>query len=197
MKVIGLTGNIGSGKTTVANLLQEKYNAYVIFSDLVAKKLMEPGQISYLRIVEEFGPSILDDKKQIDRNKLAEVVFGDCEKLSLLNSLTHPYVEEYILEDIKRANKSGKYKYAVVETALLYQVHYDRFCDVVWVVVAEDEIRRQRLKDSRGYSDEKIDAILENQMTNDEFRRRTTYIIENSADLNNIDKQLQNMLECL
>ncbi len=197
MKVIGLTGGVGSGKTTVANLLQESYNAYVIFSDEVAKELMEPGQVSYSLVVDAFGEKVLDDEKRIDRKKLAREVFHNSEKLELLNSLTHPYVERLILEEIERVRKLEQYKYVVVETALLFQVNYHKFCDEVFVVVADEEIRRKRLKESRGYTDEKIDSILENQMTNKEFRRYTTHIIENNEDLNNIDKQLQNMLECL
>ena len=197
MKVIGLTGGIGSGKSTVASLLQEKYHGYVIYSDDVAKLLMEPGQISYTLIVKAFGTEVLDDNKEIDRKKLASVVFNNSEKLALLNSLTHPYVEKYILEDIKRVKETGQYPFAVVETALLFQVNYHRFCDVVWAVIAKDELRRQRLKESRGYTDAKIDSIIEKQMTNDEFQKYTTHILENSGDINNLDKQIQNMLECL
>ena len=197
MKVIGLTGGIGSGKSTVARLLEEKYNGYVIYSDDVAKLLMEPGQVSYSLVVDSFGTQILDENNRIDRRKLASVVFNDSEKLALLNSLTHPYVEQYILEDIKRVRETGEYKFVVVETALLFQVNYHRFCDVVWVVVAEEQIRRKRLKETRGYTDEKIDSILEKQMTNEEYQTYTTYIVDNSGDINNIDQQIQNMLECL
>lgn len=197
LKVIGLTGSVGSGKTTVANLLQEKYHAYLINSDEVAKRLMEPGQISYEKIVEYFGEGILRPNKEIDRGKLAALVFEDREKLKRLNAFTHPYVQEYILHKINEIREKGEHEYVVVETALLFQVNYERFCDVVWVVVAEDTIRRKRLKESRGYDDEKIDAILANQMSNEEFRTYTPYIIDNSNNLSNIEKQLQNMLECL
>lgn len=197
MKVIGLTGSVGSGKSTVANLLQEKYHAYIIYSDEVAKKLMEPGQKSYQKIVEYFGTDILKPNKEIDRGKLAALVFDDSEKLKMLNSFSHPYVQEYILEKINEIRERGEHEYVVVETALLFQVNYERFCDVVWVVVAEDAIRRKRLKESRGYDDQKIDSILAKQMSNDEFRKNTPYIIDNSKNLRNIEKQLQNMLECL
>ncbi len=197
MKVIGLTGGIGSGKTTVANILRDKYHAYVIFSDEVAKELMEPGQISYRLIVETFGTTVLGADKCLDRQKLALMVFENSEKLALLNSLTHPYVEQFILEEIKRIRETKQYHLVVVESALLFQVNYDKFCDVVWVVVAEEQARRQRLISSRGYSNEKIDAILEKQMTDEEFRKYTTNIIENSGNMKNISNQIQNMLECL
>ncbi len=197
MKVIGLTGGIGSGKTTVANILRDKYHAYVIFSDEVAKELMEPGQISYRLIVETFGTTVLDVDKRLDRQKLALMVFGNSGKLALLNSLTHPYVEQFILEEIKRVRETKQYQLVVVESALLLQVNYDKFCDEVWVVVAEEQVRRQRLIRSRGYSNEKIDAILEKQMTDEDFRKYTTKIIENSGNMKNITNQIQNMLECL
>ena len=197
MKVIGLTGSIGSGKSTVAKILKDKHHAYLILSDEVAKQLMEPGEISYQMIVEYFGKEILSNDKKIDRQRLAAIVFADAEKLKKLNSFTHPYVLQAILKDIERIRESGEYELLVVETALLFQAKYEQFCDAVWVVTAEDSVRRQRLKDSRGYSDEKIDSILAKQMTNDEFRQYTSFVLDNSTDLRNIERQLQIMLECL
>ncbi len=197
VKVIGLTGSIGSGKSTVAKRLQEQFHAYVISSDEVAKQLMEPGQISYKLIVEHFGTEILNEDASINRKMLASVVFADNDKLILLNSLTHPYVEQEILDTIQTVKTDKKYRMIVVETALLFQANYDRFCDAKWVVVANDDVRRQRLKSSRGYSDEKIDSVLAKQMTNDEFRSFTADIIDNSGDIKNIDLQIQNMLEHL
>ena len=96
MKIIGITGGIGSGKTAVLNILKEDYNAFVMEADALAHHLMEPGQISYKDIVDEFGSDILDKDGNIDRQKLGQIVFNDEERLQTLNSITHPNVKKAI-----------------------------------------------------------------------------------------------------
>ena len=96
MKVVGITGGVGSGKSVVMNILKEKYGAEVILADLVAHDLMEPGQQNYLDIVEAFGEGILAQDKTIDRPALAKVVFGNQKRLARLNAITHPNVKKEI-----------------------------------------------------------------------------------------------------
>ena len=100
MKVVGITGGVGSGKSVVMNILKEKYGAEVILADLVAHDLMEPGQQNYLDIVEAFGEGILAQDKTIDRPALAKVVFGNQERLARLNAITHPNVKKEIFHRI-------------------------------------------------------------------------------------------------
>ena len=194
MKIIGLTGGIGSGKSTVAKVLQEKFNAYLIFTDDVAKDLMSKGQISYKLTVDYFGQGILDETGEIDRKKLASIVFGDKEKLEKLNSFSHPYVEEFVQNKIKELKETNEYSIIVVETALLLEVGYERFCDDVWYVTAPEEVRRDRLKQSRGYSDEKIDSILKNQMSDEVFRKSCPHVLENNGPIDKIEQQIQVLL---
>ena len=92
MKIIGITGGIGSGKTAVLDIMQRDYGAFIMEADALAHRLMEPGQISYNDIVEHFGRDILDEDSRIDRAKLSAVVFSDQKQLDILNSITHPKV---------------------------------------------------------------------------------------------------------
>lgn len=195
MKVIGLTGSVGSGKSTVANVFKEKFHAFVIFTDDVAKELMKKGQISYQLTVDYFGSDILDEEGEIDRKKLASIVFQDADELKKLNSFSHPYVERYVQDTIKQIKQSGEYEYVVVETALLLEAGYQRFCDEVWFVTVNDEIRRKRLKESRGYDDAKIDSILKNQMSDMTFQSVATHILNNDCGIDKIEQKIQVILE--
>lgn len=101
MKIIGITGGIGSGKTAVLNILKSDYGAFVMEADALAHCLMKPGQMSYNDIVNAFGQDILMEDGAIDRQKLGQVVFNDEEKLKILNSITHPNVKKAILSSIE------------------------------------------------------------------------------------------------
>ena len=106
MKIIGITGGIGSGKTLVTKLLEEE-GAYIANTDRIAKELMEPGKASYIDVVEYFGKGILLEDKTIDSNKLSKIVFKDEMKLKKLNSLTHPKVLEVVKEEIEEKKKKN------------------------------------------------------------------------------------------
>ena len=108
MKVVGITGGVGSGKSVVMNILKEKYGAEVILADLVAHDLMEPGQQNYLDIVEAFGEGILAQDKTIDRPALAKVVFGNQKRLARLNAITHPNVKKEIFHRIDGIKEKGE-----------------------------------------------------------------------------------------
>lgn len=194
MKVIGLTGGIGSGKTTVARMMEEQFDAYVIITDNVAKNFMEKGNISYMLTVEYFSDKILSADGNIDRKKLGDIVFNDSDKLKKLNSFSHPYVREYVLDKIKECRDSGIYSYLIVETALLLEAGYREFCDEVWYVHVDESIRRKRLKNDRGYSDKKIDEILNNQLSDENFMKICDIVIDNSSDMENIKMQLKKLL---
>ena len=121
IKVVGITGGVGSGKSVVMNILKEKYGAEIILADLVAHDLMEPGQQNYLDIVEAFGEKVLAKDKTIDRPALAKLVFGDQEKLSRLNAITHPNVKKEIFQRIQRIPEKGDASFIAVEAALLLE----------------------------------------------------------------------------
>lgn len=194
MKVIGLTGGVGSGKTTVANVLREQFGAYLIITDDIARNLMEPGQISYTLTVEHFGNGILDQNGNIDRGLLASIVFADEEKLAILNSFSHPYVEQEVARQIQSVKEENIASMIVVETALLIQVGYHEFCDEVWCVCVDEQVREFRLQENRGYSVEKTREIRNKQMSDEVYRQYATHIIWNLGDKNNLVEQISQLV---
>lgn len=105
MKVLGITGGVGAGKSTVLNYLEEKHGARVVQADLAAHLLMEPGRFCHARIAETFGTGILKEDGTIDRGKLGAIVFADKEKLEQLNAIVHPGVKSYIAGEIENERK--------------------------------------------------------------------------------------------
>lgn len=194
MKVIGITGGVGCGKSTVLNLIKENYNAYIIMADDVAKELMMPKKAAYNSVVEMFGKDILDENGQIDRPVLAKIIFDNPNKRMVLNSIVHPLVKKSIVERITEIKISGEYDYVFVEAALLIEDHYKTFCDEIWYIYAPEQVRRARLKESRGYSDEKIDSMMKSQLTEQEFRDNSQLVIENGGNVKETLAQLEKLL---
>lgn len=195
MKVIGLTGGIGSGKSLVAKVLQDNYGAHILNTDQIAREQMDVGGASYDAVVRFFGNEILSEDKTINRSKLAEIVFHDKDKLKRLNQLTHPKVLEEVKEEILSLKRLGCTEYLVIETALMIESGYDAACDEVWYVYASEKDRRRRLKKERKYSNEKIDAIFASQSTAQAFREKFSKVIENTSDINNLIQQVDQLLK--
>ena len=194
MKVIGLTGGIGSGKSLVAHILKEKYNAYIVNTDQIAREQMEPGGISYPGVVEYFGRGILKEDGSIDRSKLSQLVFEDQEKRNVINRLTHPIVLQTVEQEKEEVRAQGVHPYFIIETALMIESGYASTCDEVWYVQASQEVRRERLKASRGYSDEKIDSIFRSQSKDEDFLRHFTTVITNNGDIAELEEQIDRII---
>lgn len=194
--IVGITGGVGTGKSTILQILKDEYNAAVIMADDVAKELMEPGQPSYRAVVEYFGTEILsgEEGSPIDRVKLAGIVFSDPDKLSALNLLTHPLVRIRILELIDVYNRQN-YDLIIVESAILIQAHYLDLIDELWVVYADYDTRVERLISSRGYTVEKIDNIISNQLSDDEMKRYASFLIDNTGTIDDVRRQLSAYLK--
>ncbi len=181
MKVIGLTGGAGSGKSYVSQCIQSVFHLPVIDSDTVAKELMKPGEEAYIQVVNCFGNEILNGDATINRAKLAEIVFSDEEKLAMLNAATHPVTIAKI-ESMIRAYEKEEYPIVFVESALAEKAGYREFCDELWLVDASETIRAERLRTTRGYSDEKISGIFANQSTHEEMRKTCSRVIWNEQE---------------
>lgn len=194
MKVIGLTGGIGSGKSVVAGILKTEYDAYILDTDSIAKQQMEPGGESYNLVVDYFGNEILSPDGTINRQKLAAIIFEDKNKRLKINELTHPIVLKAVEREIENKRMDGKTKYLVVETALMIEAGYDYICDEVWYVYAPVQLRRSRLKESRGYSDDKIDAIMANQSKEEDFFARFGKVVENTGDMEHLKSQVDSLI---
>lgn len=194
MKTVGITGGIGSGKTTIMNLLRDKFGAYVIYADNIAHELIEPGTNCYEQIVNHFGPSIRTENGTIDRKVLGEIVFSKKSELDVLNGIVHPQVELMVKKLIDQVTKENHAAFIAVEAAQLLEVGYDQFLDEIWYVYATEDIRVDRLIKSRGYSKKKCHDIIHNQMCDDDFRKKCDYIIDTSEGLYPVEEQINAIL---
>ena len=194
MKVIGITGGVGAGKSAILNYFKEKYGAMIVEADKVGHLLMEPGGACYYSIVEKFGSSILNGDQTINRGKLGKIVFADPQLLDALNKIIHPKVKSYIVSEIAKERAYHRTNLFVVEAALLIEDHYDVICDELWYIHTDEQVRAERLKESRGYDDEKIESIMANQKSPEEFRAACQAVIDNSGDLTNTYEQIDRQL---
>lgn len=195
MKVYGITGGAGTGKSEVIKMLQQNFGGCVIMSDEVARELMQKGNISYQLIVEYFGRDILMDDGEIDRKKLADHVFNNKEALEKLNSMTHPYVKDEIRKLIAEAEASGECRFVALESAILLECGYEDICDEFWYVYTKPEIRRQRMKETRNYSDEKVDSVMRNQQPDEVFFEQCSFVVKNNTTLSDVYAQLKKKLD--
>ena len=190
-RVIGITGGVGSGKSTALMLLKEKYDAYICMADELGHRAMDQGTGAYIQIVKQFGPYILACNGEINRNALADIVYHDEGRLHCLNRIIHPYVKREIRKQMERCPA----RLFVLETAILFETGCDRLCDEVWGVIAGDEIRIARLMESRGYSREKAESIMRQQMGSGELAERCDVVLVNDGDRQELLDQLENVLE--
>lgn len=194
MKIIGITGGVGAGKSTVLSFLESEYGARVIQADLVGHLVMEPGTQGYRAIVDHFGSGILDAEGNIDRRALGGIVFADAGELAVLNSIIHPAVKNWIRWEIDREREAGTCKLLIVEAALLIEDHYEEICEEFWYIYTSPEIRRERLRQTRGYSNEKITAIFGNQQPDKVFRAHCREVIDNSGSREEARAQIRGLI---
>ncbi len=189
MKIIGITGGVGAGKTEVMTYIGQHYDAAVIKADEVGYLLMEPGKDCYAPIVCLFGRQITDEAGNLNRKRIAELIFGDQEKLQQMNKIVHPAVKTYIRRAIAEEEKSGT-PFVFIEAALLIEDHYDEICDELWYIYADERVRRERLRNDRKYTDERIDGIMENQLSEEEFSEHCDFEVDNSGEFEDTIKQI-------
>ena len=187
MKVIGITGGVGSGKSAVLAWMEQEYGACICQMDEVAKQLQKKGTECFKKIVDEFGDAVVGEDGELDRKELGKMVFSSAEKLQCLNAIVHPAVLKWVQKDIVEKRKQGKPLY-VVEAALLTDTGRE-LCDEMWYIYTSENIRRQRLKASRHYTDEKI-----TQPSEDTFRQACQAVIDNSGDFEDTKRQIGDKL---
>ncbi len=184
--IIGITGGIGAGKTTVLEYIKKNYNCKVVYSDDVANEIKMKGYPAYDELVNLLGKEILGEDGEIDRAKMAKAIFGDEKKLRAVNNILHPAVNTYIINIIDEERLRNRLDFVFVEAALLIENGYEDIVDELWYVYASEDVRRQRLKDSRGYSDEKVTDIFKKQLSDDDFREHCDFVLDNSGDLDTV-----------
>lgn len=197
MKFIGITGGVGAGKSEILSYLGKKTGVRVMLADEIAHELMEAGADCYKCLRQTFNDEdIWNSDGSFNREKLAKVIFSDKLKRDIMNSIVHPAVKEYVIRQQEYEKERGELSLLVLEAALLIEEHYDKICDELWYIYTSEENRRDRLKASRGYSDEKIDNIFKSQLSEEEYRKYCAVVIDNNgsveAAFEQIDKALVN-----
>ena len=196
VKVVGLTGGIGTGKTEVAGILKE-LGAEVLSADHLAHETYLPGTTGWQEIVEEFGQRVLAPNGEIDRKALGAMVFQDAARLERLNAIVHPRTRELIAERLRGLEGEGC-RVAVVEVVLLVEairedVAWTSLIDEVWVVVAPEEFVIERVVVRGGLDAEAIRARVRAQATHDDRREIADVIIENRGSLELLRKSVEDL----
>lgn len=195
MKFIGITGGIGAGKSELLGYIQKHYKCEIYLADEVAHQVKEPGTVCFDRLVDLLGRDVVGDDGRIDRAVMAGKIFADASLLQRVNDILHPAVKEFLLERLEAARSLGNVELFFVEAALLIEAGYGSLVDEMWYVHADEEVRRERLRRNRGYSEERIESIISRQLGEEMFRRNCDFVIDNSGSLEESCRQIDRKLE--
>lgn len=195
MRLIGITGGVGAGKSTILEYIKAHYRCRVYLADQVAHAVKEPGQPCYEALVELLRREVLEENGQIHKGRMAERIFRDENLLEQVNALVHPAVRAYLLEKIREAREEGWAELFFIEAALLIECGYRDIVDEMWYVHAGEDLRSGRLRESRGYSPEKIGQIMGSQLTEEGFRAGSDFVIDNSGTPEESYRQIRRRLE--
>ena len=192
MKVIGLTGGTGSGKSIVSAFLEQN-GAYVIDADKIAHDIIARGKPAYEELTSYFGGAILDENRNILRKKLGSIVFTNKEKLDFLNRCTHKYIIQEIDKKIAERKQKKEDTCIVLDAPLLLEANLESRCSEIWVVFAEEEVRARRImeRDNITYQDAK--NRIGSQKNWEVYRQKANLILDNSKDLEHLKRQLESI----
>lgn len=190
MKVIGLTGGIGSGKSTVSQLLAE-LGAVTIDADKAGHDALKDAEIKQ-EVVAAFGPQILGPERNIDRQRLGEIVFGHQESLAKLNQIMHPPMYHMVKAQIEQYREQGV-EVVVLEAPLLIEAGWTSLVDEVWVTVAPEASVLQRLEERAGLSEAESLARIRSQMSNDERVKQADEIIDTDCRLDQLKVKVKEL----
>lgn len=197
MKILGIVGGIGAGKTTVVSILKELASSYVVGADEIGHQLLLKEGKAYHQVIETFGKAILDEEENIVRSKLARIVFSDCNALQKLNQMTHPLIYNEVDCEIQKATDTGKYELIIIDAALLIEIGLVDLVDYVIGVYAEDEIRIGRIMKREGYTREEALARIKKQKTWKQLEEVIDYTIDNSESYDNTVEQMKGILKTM
>lgn len=177
MKIIGITGSSGSGKTTVSKILSKELKAKRINADQVVKQLQQKGNKYYEEIVQVFSQEILQEDGNLDRKKIAEIIFQDESKKEKLNQLTYKYVVEKIKEQINRT----KEEYIIIDAPLLIESKLNEICDTIIAVTSSKEEQIKRISKRDNVEEKHAELRLNAQKDNKFYKLYADYIVENNG----------------
>ena len=190
MKTIGLTGGIGSGKSTVSKTLAA-LGASIIDADTVGHEIYLPGKAAWKQVTATFGQEILAEDQTVDRKKLGAIVFRSEDALARLNAIVHPIMFEEIRQRIRVKRAEGFAPPIVVEAAILIEANWLPLADTVWVVETAKAAAIARVAEQRGMSAQDAEARIANQLSNEERRKHATVVIHNNGSLQDLKQQIQ------
>lgn len=194
--VVGLTGQTGAGKSTVSRIFSENGFA-VINADHIAHDITGKGSKCLAEIQDVFGSEIMNSDGTLNRKGLAAIVFSDQKKLEMLNSITYPYITSEILKEIRRLSLTGE-KLILLDAPTLFESRADDFCELIISVVADSDVRMQRIVSRDGLSEEQALRRMNSQLDEDYFISHSDYIIRNNQSierLNEISKEVSDKVK--
>lgn len=183
MKIIGITGGTGSGKSVLSAELK-RLGAEVIDADQIAREVAKKGGAAFEEIVRNFGTEILDEQGEINRKALGGIVFANPEKLELLESITHKHIFEKMRKEVQTSCKDT----IVLDVPLLFQCDFPIKCDMTVAVIADDAVRIKRIMDRDNISEPAARARMKNQLTNEEYKKLADVCFKNEGDIETIKK---------
>lgn len=195
MKIIGLTGSICSGKSTVAGFLA-KHGAVVLSADEIGHEALEPHSETWEQIVRRFGREILGEGDEIDRQKLGEIVFNDPDALARLNGIMHPGMHEVARKRIEESRRAGT-EVLVLEAPLLIEAHWLDLVDEVWVANASEETMVKRCRNRSGLSESQARSRIESQMPAEDKLRYADVVINTDAPLGEVESKVDELWRIL
>lgn len=191
--IVGLTGGIASGKSTVSNMFKKRGFA-IVDADIAAREVVEPGEKAYQGIVEAFGKDVLLTDGTLDRKKLGSIVFNDEEKRKKLNSIVHPAVRKRMKEWQEEAVSDGK-QTVILDIPLLYESQLTHFVEKVIVVYVNEQVQLKRLMERNNFSEQEAKARMSSQLP---LRKKATLadaVIDNNGSVEETEQQLERLIE--
>lgn len=195
MFVIGLTGGIGSGKSTVSDMLRAK-GAAIVYADQVGHEVYRPGTAAWDEVVAAFGRQVLAADGQIDRRKLGSIVFADPQARRRLNAITHPSMRRLMAERLDELRRQGV-RVAVLEAALLIEAGWADLTDEVWLTLVSPAVAAQRLMERSGLSREEAEARIACQLSNEERLEHADVVIDTDCSLDEVARSVDELWEGL
>ena len=193
MKLVGLTGGIASGKTTVAKIMKRLGTA-IVDADALSREVVEPGRDAWKAIVDTFGAEVLRPDQTLDRQKLRAVIFNNSTARKKLESIIHPRVRALAEERINQQAAAG-YEIVVYEVPLLFEGNLHEWLRPVVLVACDADVQRQRLQQRDRLTPEEAQKHIDAQMSLEEKRRLADYVIENDGDLESLERQVEAVLK--
>lgn len=192
--LIGLTGGIGSGKSTVADIFR-KYGFPIIDSDKIAREIVEPYKEAWQEIVQYFGKGILNSDNTLNRNKLGDIIFHDPNKREKLNQITHPIIISRILADAKELQKRNKH--VIVEVPLLYESNIENLFDLIIVVYVDKSTQLQRVVERDQIGQTLALAKINAQLSLEIKKDKADFVVYNNDGFDKTKQQVESIIEII